>query len=61
MFTCLKMTDNLLGVFDVRGSLDDVPLFFVQKTQLVEREGNQVVIVSDTALTGGTQRTGGTL
>lgn len=43
--------ENLLGIFDVRGGLGEVSLLFVQQTQLIEREGDQVVIISDTTLT----------
>lgn len=46
-----SQSDDLLGVFDARGGLGEVSLQFVQQTQLVEREGNQVVIVADTSLT----------
>lgn len=43
--------ENLLGIFDVRGGLGEVSLLFVQQTQLIEREGDQVVIISDLTLT----------
>lgn len=41
---------NVLGIFDVRGCFGNVSLLFIQQTQLVECEGNQVVIVSDATL-----------
>lgn len=41
-----------LGVFDVGGSLREVSLLLVEEAQLVEREGNQVVVVPDAPLTG---------
>lgn len=41
-----------LGVFDVGGGLKEVSLLFIQQTQLVKGERNQVVIISDPTLTG---------
>lgn len=41
-----------LGILDVSGGLGEVSLLFIQQTQLIESKRNQVVIVSDTALTG---------
>lgn len=42
---------NLLGVFDIGGGLKEVSLLFIQQTQLVKGERNQVVIISDPTLT----------
>lgn len=44
------MQDSL-GVLDVGGGLGEVSLLFIQQTQLIEGEGDQVVIVPDTRLT----------
>lgn len=42
---------DLLGFFYVGGGLDEVSLLFIEQTQLVQREGDQVMIVSDPTLT----------
>lgn len=48
--------ENLLGIFDVCGGLGKVSLLFIQQTQLIESEGNQVVIISDATLTESTHK-----
>lgn len=46
-----RVEGDSLGVFDVGGSLREVSLLLVEEAQLVEREGNQVVVVPDAPLT----------
>ncbi len=48
--------ENLLGIFDACGGLGEVSLLFIQQTQLIESEGDQVVIISDTTLTESTHK-----
>lgn len=42
---------DLLGVLDAGGGPAEVPLLLVEQTQLVEREGDQVVVEPDPTLT----------
>lgn len=47
---------NLLGFLNVRGGLNEVALLFVQQTQLVEGERDQVVVVPDATLAANRHR-----
>lgn len=48
--------ENLLGIFNVSSGLGEVSLLFIQQTQLIKSEGNQVVIIPDATLTESTQK-----
>lgn len=47
---------NLLGLFNVCDGLGEVSLLFIKQTQLIESEGNQVVIISDMILSESTHK-----